>query len=93
MGPEAKLERHCRKLAEYHGCRLYKWVSPGVNGVPDRILVGPNKFIAFVEFKKPGEKPTVTQKLAHGVLLGYDHEVWLVDTEETFRQLLGIMPK
>ena len=33
------------------GGRAYKWVSPGNDGVPDRIVVFPNRKPIFVELK------------------------------------------
>lgn len=34
----------------------YKFVSPGTNGVPDRLVVLPDNCIGFVELKAPGKK-------------------------------------
>ena len=34
-----------------------KWVSPGWDGAPDRIVLLPQGRIAFVELKKPAEQP------------------------------------
>lgn len=44
---EKKLVEGIRRL----GGRAYKWVSPGSNGVPDRIIVMPGGRILFVELK------------------------------------------
>lgn len=44
---EKKLVDGIRRL----GGRAYKWVSPGSNGVPDRIIVMPGGRILFVELK------------------------------------------
>lgn len=44
---ERKLIEGIRKL----GGRTYKWVSPGNNGVPDRIVIMPGGRILFVELK------------------------------------------
>lgn len=33
------------------GGRAYKWVSPGNDGVPDRIVIFPNRAPVFVELK------------------------------------------
>lgn len=38
-----------------------KWVSPGLDGVPDRIVILPHGKIAFVELKAPGERPRPLQ--------------------------------
>ena len=38
-----------------------KWVSPGLDGVPDRIILLPGGRIAFAELKAPGQKPRPLQ--------------------------------
>lgn len=38
------------------GGRAYKWVSPGNGGVPDRIVIFPNKPPVFVELKSDAGK-------------------------------------
>lgn len=61
MSEESKLERQCRVLAELRNGRLLKWISPGVIGVPDRILLLPTAEPVFVEFKREGGKRTPRQ--------------------------------
>ena len=38
-----------------------KFISPGLNGMPDRIVLMPGGRIAFVEVKAPGQKPRKLQ--------------------------------
>lgn len=38
-----------------------KFVSPGIDGVPDRLVLLPGRKIAFVELKAPGKKPRPLQ--------------------------------
>ena len=38
-----------------------KFVSPGIDGVPDRLILLPGRKIAFVELKAPGKKPRPLQ--------------------------------
>ena len=45
---EKILVEQVRKL----GGRAYKWVSPGNDGVPDRIVIFPGRQPVFVELKK-----------------------------------------
>ena len=48
---EANVERSfCKRLREA-GCLVYKFVSPGNDGVPDRIVVTPGGRVIFVELK------------------------------------------
>jgi hypothetical protein len=50
---EKNVESYLRKRVEEFGGRSKKWVSPGNNGVPDRIvfLFG---HVFFIETKRPG---------------------------------------
>lgn len=56
---EKVLVREVRKL----GGRAYKWISPGNDGVPDRIVVFPNRPPVFVELKAENGKLSALQKV------------------------------
>lgn len=45
------------------GGRAFKWVSPGNDGVPDRIVVLPGYPAIFVEMKTVTGKPTSLQRV------------------------------
>ena len=36
-----------------------KWVSPGFDGMPDRIVLLPGRHFGLVEVKAPGEHPRI----------------------------------
>ena len=56
MGLETIIEKDARDyMRDLGGCSL-KWVSPGNNGVPDRILSHINCGAFLIEFKAPGKK-------------------------------------
>lgn len=56
-----------------------KWVSPGLDGVPDRIILLPGGRIAFAELKAPGQKlrPLQLRRKAQLERLGF--EVHVID--------------
>ena len=59
---EANVERSfCKRLREA-GCLVYKFVSPGNDGVPDRIVVMPGGRVIFVELKTERGKLEPIQK-------------------------------
>lgn len=49
-----------RRVTEMHGICL-KFTSPGLSGVPDRIIIY-NGAVLFAELKRPGGKPRPQQK-------------------------------
>ena len=48
--PEGKIEDYLIRKARQNNCLCYKFTSPSVKGVPDRILIGHGK-TAFIELK------------------------------------------
>lgn len=85
---EKDIEARCRKLTEAAGGKLYKWISPGVDGVPDRILIMPDGYLAFVEFKAPGKHPTAQQVKRHNELRERGQTVFVVDSVEDFVRII-----
>jgi hypothetical protein len=65
-----------------------KWVSPGFDGMPDRIVLLPNSRIAFVEVKAPGQKPRPLQMARHKLLRNLGFSVFVLDDLE---QIGGIL--
>ena len=58
-----------------------KFISPGFNGVPDRIALLPGGKMAFVEVKAPGEKPRPLQLARHRLLRRLGFKVYVLDDE------------
>ena len=65
-----------------------KLVSPGMDGMPDRLVLLPGARIGFVEVKAPGQKPRKLQLLRHRVLKGLGFKVFVLDSPE---QIPGIL--
>lgn len=64
MKIETDVEKYLVNRVKEEGGRALKWISPGNDGVPDRIIILPNRFICFAETKRPkGGKLRATQKL------------------------------
>lgn len=94
---ESGLENSIRKYVRLCGGKMYKWVSPGNPGVPDRICLFPGARLVFVEVKKPGLKDgrSERQKKVGAFLQGLGFEVWLInDRTEFINRLdaLGVRP-
>ena len=59
---ERELEEKFRRRVKAAGGKAYKFVSPGNDGVPDRLVVLPGGRIGFVELKQKGRRPTALQQ-------------------------------
>jgi hypothetical protein len=84
---EKTIEGYLVKRVKEAGGVAPKWVSPGMSGVPDRIVFLPGGRIIFVEVKAPGKKLRPLQVHVQGQLeaLGVDFRV--VDSKETVNAL------
>lgn len=51
---EKEIERYLKREIEKLGGLLLKFVSPGNDGVPDRIAIMPDGRVWFIEFKMDG---------------------------------------
>lgn len=60
---ENDIEKVLRDEVKKLGGRAYKWVSPGNDGVPDRIVIFPNKQPIFVELKTDKGKLSALQSI------------------------------
>lgn len=65
-----------------------KFISPGLYGMPDRIVLLPGGHMAFVEVKAMGCKPRPLQLAMHGMLRRLGFRVYVVDCLE---QIGGIL--
>ena len=62
---ESSVESHLVKRVRGLGGMCLKWVSPGVRGVPDRIVFLPYRMPMFVELKSPSGSLRKNQKRMH----------------------------
>ena len=65
-----------------------KFVSPGFDGVPDRLVLLPGGKLGFVEVKAPGKRPRPLQLARHRLLRRLGFKVYVLDDE---RQIGGII--
>lgn len=79
---ESEVEKHlCNRVKQdLHGLAL-KFVSPGCNGVPDRILLVPMGRIWFVETKAPSKTPRKLQKRIIAIIRALGFRVLVLDTK------------
>jgi len=85
---ERAIEQYLRDQVRAAGGRAYKFVSPGNNGVPDRLVILPPGRVVFVELKAPGRKPTPLQLAQHQRLRALGCDVRVIDNREQVDELL-----
>lgn len=88
---ESCIEMQLRKAAERAGGRAFKFVSPGVLGVPDRIVILPGGAVAFVEVKAPWAKPRPSQRLVLRRLYRLGVRVATVDNKRSAEGLVRLL--
>lgn len=70
------------------GGMAVKFVSPGLDGVPDRIVLLPDRKMAFVELKAPGKKMRALQEKRKRQLEALGFPVYVMDGVE---QIGGVL--
>lgn len=85
---EKIIEQHLVKAVKSSGGIAPKLVSPGFNGMPDRLVLLPGGKIGFVEVKAPGKEPRPLQVARHGLLRRLGFKVYILDAPE---QIGGIL--
>ena len=85
---EKQIEQKLVQTVKNMGGIAPKLVSPGFDGMPDRIVLLPGGHIGFVEVKAPGEKPRPLQLARHGLLRRLGFKVYVLDDEQQIGGLL-----
>ena len=85
---EKIIERKLRETVKKSGGICPKFVSPGLDGVPDRLVLLPMGRIAFVELKAPGKKLRPLQEKRKHQLETLGFSVYVIDGLE---QIGGVL--
>ena len=85
---EKQTERRLMQAVRKRRGLCPKWVSPGLDGVPDRIILLPGRRIAFAELKAPGKKPRPLQDKRIRQLRHLGFSVYSIDRPE---QIEGVL--
>ncbi len=85
---EKTIERKLADAARARGGLAPKFMSPGFDGMPDRIVLMPGGRLAFVEVKAPGKVPRPLQEARHRMLRELGFFVYVLDRPE---QIGGIL--
>lgn len=82
MGEESRIEQLLVMKVKKMGGMAVKFISPGLDGVPDRLVLFPGGRCAFVELKAPGKKmrPLQVKRKKQLEILGFP--VYVIDEIE-----------
>jgi hypothetical protein len=90
---ERYIEQKLRSEVKAKGGLALKFISPGMAGVPDRIVLFPGGRVYFVELKAPGKHLTLKQVKMALILLRFGHQVWVIDSVEKVKEFVDeILP-
>ena len=76
---EKSVEQALIKAVQERGGLALKFVSPGLSGVPDRIVLMPGRRCAFMELKAPGMHLRPLQAKRKRTLEALGFPVFLID--------------
>ena len=85
---EKKIEQHLVMAVKAAGGICPKLVSPGCDGMPDRMVMLPRGKIGFVEVKAPGQSPRPLQANRHRLLRSLGFPVFVLDNPEKIPWIL-----
>ena len=85
---EKQVEQRLVKAVRAAGGICPKLVSPGMDGMPDRLLLMPGGRMAFVEVKVPGKEPRPLQTHRHKQLRALGFPVFVLDNPEQVSWIL-----
>ena len=85
---EKEIEKKLQEEVKKRGGIAPKWVSPGMSGVPDRLIFLPRGKFAMAELKAPGEKPRQLQVSRHRLLRRLGFKVYVIDRKEDIEEVL-----
>lgn len=90
---EKETEHKLVKAVKASGGIAPKLVSPGFDGMPDRLILLPGGVMAFAELKAPGKKPRPLQLARHRLLRNLGFKVYIIDDPEQITKMLATITK
>lgn len=85
---EKQIEQKLVRAVKAAGGIALKFISPGYDGMPDRLVLLPRGKVAFVEVKAMGCQPRPLQIRRHVLLRRLGFLVYVLDDEERIGGIL-----
>ena len=86
---EKQIEQQLVRAVKAAGGICPKLLSPGMDGMPDRMVLLPGCRIGFIEVKAPGRKPRLLQLKRHTQLRKLGFPVFVLDDPELIPEILS----
>ena len=88
---EKVIEQKLVQAVKKAGGLAIKFTSPGLSGMPDRLVILPESHVAFVEVKAPGLKPRPMQIRRHELLRRLGCKIYVLDDAARIPELVARM--
>lgn len=88
---EKEVEKYLIRKVSSLGGIAFKFVSPGMSGVPDRIVCYQGQSF-FVELKAPGSKPRELQMAMAKRIRTTGMKVYCISNKEQVNDLIKVLP-
>ena len=85
---EKAVEVYLVKRMREIGGRAYKWVSPGNDGVPDRMCIFPGGRVELAELKGAGGRVSRLQAHRFAELSGMGRRVWVLWSRDSIDRFI-----
>ena len=85
---ERDIEKKLTKAVKDQGGMCPKLISPGMDGMPDRLVLMPQARIGFVEVKRPGVRLRPLQERRHAQLRSLGFLVLVLDDPEKIPEIV-----
>lgn len=85
---ERDIEKKLTKAVKAQGGMCPKLISPGMDGMPDRLVLMPQARIGFVEVKRPGARPRPLQERRHAQLRSLGFLVLVLDDPDKIPEIV-----
>ena len=85
---EKTIESKLKNTVKSMGGIALKLISPGFDGMPDRLVLLPHGKLAFIELKAPGKRPRPLQIKRHEMLRRLGFQAFVLEDMAQIQQIL-----
>lgn len=85
---EREIEQKLVRAVKDMGGLASKFVSPGLDGMPDRLVLLPGGHMGFIEVKAPGKKPRALQEARMRMLRELGFRAFVLDKTDQIGRIL-----